>query len=60
MEYARVVGESSGIGGGGGGDITGRLFDAVGDAMDQVMALPPEVLVGAAIAAVIGLVLLRR
>ena len=61
MEYGRVVGESTGIGGGGGGgDITGQILDALADAADQVATQPPEVLIGVAVVALVGLVLLRR
>lgn len=61
MEYGRVVGESTGIGGGGGGgDVTGQIMDALADAADQVASQPPEILIGAAIVAIIGVVLLRR
>ena len=59
MEYARVVGQSTGARGGG-GDITGQVMDAISDAVDQVATLPAEVLVGAAIAALVVLLLLRR
>jgi hypothetical protein len=61
MEYARVVGQSTGVAGGGGsGDITGQVMDAISDAVDQVSTLPAEVLVGAAIAALVVLLLIRR
>lgn len=62
MEYGRVVGQSTGVarGSGGTGDVTGQIMDAIGDAADQVASLPPEILVGAVIAVVVGWVLLRR
>lgn len=62
MEYGRVIGESTGIGGGGGGpgDITGQVLDALSDAVDQIASQPPEILIGIAIVALIGLVLIRR
>jgi hypothetical protein len=62
MEYGRVVGESTGFSGGGGGsgDITGQLMDAVSGAVDQVMSQPPEILLGIAVVALIGLVIIRR
>ncbi len=62
MEYGRVVGESTGVGGGRGtsGDVTGQVMDAISDAVDQVASLPPEVLIGATIAILIAVVLLRR
>ena len=63
MEYGRVVGESTGVAGGRGGgsrDVTGQVMDAVTDAIDQVAALPAEVLIGATIVAVVLLVLFRR
>ena len=63
MEYGRIVGESTRFGGGsggGGGDVTGRVMDTLSDAVDQIATLPPEVLIGAAVVAVIGLVFFRR
>ena len=63
MEYGRIVGESSGIAGGrggGSGDITGQVLDAIGDAADQVMSLPPPVLIALVVVGVIGLVVFRR
>ena len=62
MEYGRIVGESSRAAGRGGGtgDVTGQVMDAISDVIDQVAALPTEVLLGAAIVAVIALVLIRR
>ena len=61
MEYGRIVGESSGVARGGrGGDITGQVMDALGDAVDQVASLPPPVLIGLAVMGVIGLVFFRR
>jgi len=35
-------------------------MDAVSNAIDQVVSLPPEVLIGAAVVMVVGFVLLRR
>ena len=62
MEYGRIVGESTGVGGvrGTSGDVTGQVMDAISDAVDQVASLPPEVLIGATIAILIAVVLLRR
>ena len=63
MEYGRIDGESSGIGGGrggGSGDITGQVMNALEDAADQVMSLPPPVLIGLVAVAVIGLIIFRR
>lgn len=62
MEYGRIVGESTGTAGRGGGtgDVTGQVLDAISDAIDQVAALPTEVLLGAAIIGIIALVLIRR
>ena len=62
MEYGRIVGESTGIGGGGGGDrdVAGQVMDAVSDVADQVASLPPEILVGLVAVIVIGSILLRR
>lgn len=63
MEYGRIVGESTGFGGGRGGgtgDITGQIMNALEDAADQVMALPPPVLIALVVVAIIGLVVFRR
>ena len=61
MEYARVVGQSTGVAGGGGsGDITGQVMDAIGDAVDHIATLPPEVLVAGAVLGLIALVFIRR
>jgi hypothetical protein len=63
MEYGRIVGESTGVGGGRGGggcDVTGRVMDAVSDVVDQVASQPPEILIAIAMAAFTALVLLRR
>lgn len=62
MGYGRIVGESTGVGGGrrGSGDVTGQVMDAVSDAIDQVASLPPEILITMAVVAVIALALLRR
>jgi len=63
MEYGRIVGQSSGATGGRGGgtgDVTGQVMNAISDAIDQVAGLPPAVLIGAAIVAIVLLVLIRR
>ena len=62
MEYGRVVGQSTGITGGGGGsrDITSQVMDAITDVVDQVASQPPEILIGAAVIGLVALVLLRR
>ena len=63
MEYGRIVGESTGVGGGrggGSGDITGQVMNALEDAADQVMSLPPPVLIGLVAVVIIGLVIFRR
>ena len=63
MEYGRIVGQSSGhrwCRGGGTGDVTGQVMDAISDAIDQVASLPPEVLVAGAVLALIALVFFRR
>lgn len=64
-EYGRIVGEGSGVGsrggGGGSGDVTGQVMSAVSDAIDQVAALPTEVLVLiAAFALIAGMLFFRR
>jgi hypothetical protein len=61
MEYGRIVGESTGVAGGGGsGDITGQVMNAIEDAVDQVAALPPPVLIALVVVAIIGLIVFRR
>ena len=57
MEYGRVVGESTGIGGGGGsGDITGQVMNALESAVDEIASLPPPVLIAVVAVVIIGLV----
>lgn len=68
VEYGQGVGQASGQGGGGqgtqlgggAGDVGGQAVDALNDVVQRVVALPPEVLVVAAIAILAGLVILRR
>ena len=61
MEYGRVVGESTGIGGGGGsGDITGQVMDALENAVEEIVSLPPPVLIALVAAVIIGLVFFKR
>ena len=62
MEYGRIVGESSGTAGRGGGtgDITGQIMNTLENAVDQVATLPPPVLVAVAVVALIGLIVFRR
>jgi hypothetical protein len=62
MEYGRIVAESTGMAGGGGGDrdLAGQVMDAVSDVADQVATLPPEMLVGLVAVIVVGSILLRR
>jgi hypothetical protein len=60
-EYGRVVGQSSGVGGGGGsGDVTGQIMNALGDAVDAVASQPPEILAGIAVVLLILLVIFFR
>lgn len=61
-EYGRVVGQSSGGSGrsGGSSDLTGQVMAAVTDAFEQIAALPPEMLIGAAVAIMIGGMLIFR
>jgi len=68
VEYGQGVGQATGQGGGGrgtqlgggAGDVGGQAVDALNDVVQRVVALPPEVLVIAAIAILAGLVVLRR
>ena len=61
MEYGRVVGESTGIGGGGGsGDITGQVMNALESAVDEIASLPPPVLIAVVAVVIIGLVCFKR
>jgi hypothetical protein len=61
MEYGRVVGESTGIGGGGGsGDITGQVMNALENVVDEVASLPPPVLIAIVAVALIGLIFFKR
>jgi hypothetical protein len=61
MEYGQVVGQSTGIvGGGGSGDITAQVMNALENVVDQVAALPPPVLIAIAAVVVIGLVFFKR
>ncbi len=63
MEYGRIVGESTGVGGGRGGgtgDVTGQVMSALEDAADQVMSLPPPVLIALVAVVLIGLIIFRR
>jgi hypothetical protein len=67
-EYGRVVGQGSETargtagksGGGGVTDLGGDVVGTIGNAIDQVAALPPEVLLLLAAAVLIGFVVLRR
>ena len=61
MEYGRVVGESTGIGGGGGsGDITGQVMNALESAVDEIASLPPPVLIALVAVVLIGLIFFKR
>jgi len=62
MEYGRIVGESTRVGGGrgGGGDVTDQIMDAFSDVLDQVVSLPPEILIGATAVVFVAILLLRR
>ena len=61
MEYGRVVGESTGIGGGGGsGDITGQVMNALESAVDEIASLPPPVLIALVAVVLIGFVFFKR
>jgi hypothetical protein len=62
LEYGRTTAQGTGLGAGNGGDrdITGDIVTAVTNAVDQVISLPPEILISGAVVAVIGVILLRR
>ena len=61
MEYGRVVGESTGIGGGGGsGDITGQVMDALENVVEEIASLPPPVLIALVAVVLIVLVFFKR
>lgn len=66
VEYGQGVGQGTeaggAIGGGGGGsqDLGAGAARALGDAVDTVMALPPEQLLLLVVAVFFGLILLRR
>jgi hypothetical protein len=61
MEYGQVVGRSTGVGGGGGsGDITGQVMDALENAAEEIAALPPVVLIALAAVVIIGLIFFKR
>jgi len=62
-EYGRIVGQSTGVSGGGGGrgDLTGEVMAAVSGAIDQIASQPPEVLLGlVAVVLVVGMLVFRR
>ncbi len=67
VEYGAGVGEVSGqagggagVGGGGGGDVGAATMRSLGDAVDKIAALPPEMLLLGAILILAGLVVLKR
>lgn len=61
MEYGRVVGQSTGVAGGGGsGDITGQVMNALENAVEQIASLPPPVLIALAAVVIIGFVFFKR
>ena len=60
-EYGRIVGESSGAGGGGfSRDLTGQVMAALSDAIDGLASLPPEAMIALAAVAILGLVVFYR
>jgi hypothetical protein len=62
-EYGRIVGESSRVGGGGGGgshDLAGQVLATLSDAVDQVLAVPPEILLAIVAVIIVGWILLKR
>jgi hypothetical protein len=64
VEYGNGVSQATGATGGGGGggstDLVGSAVHFVSDAVDRVAALPPEVLIGAAVILLVGFLVLRR
>jgi hypothetical protein len=61
-EYGRIVGESSKVGGGGGGshDLASQVLATLSDAVDQVLAVPPEILLAVVAVIIVGWILLKR
>lgn len=61
-EYGRIVGGGGGSGrGGGSGDLTVDVMATVQDIIDQIAALPPEMLIVIVAAVMIGgMLVLRR
>lgn len=61
-EYGRIVGQSSGATGrgGGSGDVTGQVMDAITNVVDEIASQPPEILIGLGIVAVVLLVIFFR
>ena len=65
VEYGRGVGEvagrsGGGTGAGGSGDVGATIGNAVSNAVDQVAALPPEMLVLLAVLVFGALIVLRK
>jgi hypothetical protein len=61
-EYGQGVGQGTGASGGGGGstDLTGSAAAFISDAVDQVAALPAEMLVLIVILVLAGLLVVKR
>ena len=61
---SQVSGQAGGGGGGGGGgqtvDVGASVVHSIGHTVDQIAALPPHILIIAAIAILFGLRLLKR
>jgi hypothetical protein len=66
VEYGNGVSQVSGQAGGGGGgggqtvDVGASVVHSIGHTVDQIAALPPHILIIAAIAILFGLILLKR
>jgi hypothetical protein len=68
VEYGHGVGQSTGQTGGGGGagggganlDFDGAIGNMIGDAVNTVAALPPEMLLLGAVALFLGFVFFKR
>ena len=66
VEYGNGVSQVSGAGGGAGGGVGGnqdviqRIGSLIGDGIDTIAALPPEMLLAGIVAIFLGLVILKR
>jgi len=65
VEYGNGVGEVAGRAGGGtgvsgGGDPFANLSHLINDGVNTISSLPPEVLLAAVLAVLVGLIILKR